>query len=178
MNEVKVLDKVFRKSISHNKIMETVARMAADLDRDLMGKDPLFLSVLNGSFIFSSDLFKMLLMPCTISFVKMSSYEGESTTGKVKELIGLSEDIKGKTVVILEDIIDTGLTMQKFLSILKEKEPADIRIASLLFKPEAFKGDYKIDYLGMSIPNDFIVGYGLDYNGYGRNNKAIYTVIQ
>ncbi len=96
MNQVKVLDKVFRKSISHNKIIETVARMAADLDRDLMGKNPLFLSVLNGSFIFSSDLFKMLLMPCTISFVKMSSYEGDSTTGKVKELIGLSEDIKDK----------------------------------------------------------------------------------
>ncbi|MBT3242325.1 MAG: hypoxanthine phosphoribosyltransferase [Bacteroidetes bacterium] len=177
MNEVKVLDKTFRKSISHDKIMETVARMAADMDRDLMGKDPLFLSILNGAFIFSSDLFKMLQMPCTISFVKFASYAGDSSTGKVKELIGLSEDLKGRNIVILEDIIDTGLTMQQFLPVLEKKKPASVRIASLLYKPEAFKGSYSIDYIGMSIPNDFIVGYGLDYKGYGRNLKAIYTVI-
>jgi len=177
MNQVKVLDKTFQQSISHEKIMGTIARMAANLDRDLMDKDPIFLAILNGSFLFAADLFKMIQMPCTISFIKIASYQGNSSTGKIKELIGLSEELEGRTVVILEDIIDTGLTMKHLLSQLSEKKPAKVIIATLLFKPDAFKADFPIDYIGISIPNDFIVGYGLDYNGYGRNLKDIYTLI-
>ncbi len=177
MNEVKVLDKTFQLSISHEKILETIARIAAELDRDLIDKDPIFLAVLNGSFLFAADLFKMIQMPCTISFVKIASYEGENSSGRIKELIGISEDLQGKTVVVLEDIVDTGLTMKHLLAQLAEMKPKEVRIASLLFKPDAFKADYPIDYVGMSIPNDFIVGYGLDYDGYGRNLKDIYTLI-
>lgn len=177
MNQVKVLDKTFEKSIPHERIMEAVARMAADLDRELMGKNPVFLAVLNGAFVFASDLFKMLQMPCSISFIKMASYSGEESTGKVKELIGLAEDLEGKDIVILEDIVDTGLTMTTLLETLRKKKPASIQIATLLFKPDAFKADFKIQHIGITIPNDFIVGYGLDYNGYGRNLRDIYTVI-
>lgn len=176
MNQVKVLDKTFEISISHEKIMGTIARIAAELDRDLMDKDPIFLAILNGSFLFAADLFKMIQMPCTISFVKMASYQGAKSTGKIKELIGLSEELKGRTVVILEDIIDSGQTMKHLLAKLSEMGVAEVKIATLLFKPDAFKGSYPIDYTGLSIPNDFIVGYGLDYDGYGRNLKDIYTL--
>lgn len=177
MNQVKVLDKTFEQSIPNEKILESVARMAANLERDLKDKDPVFLAVLNGSFIFAADLFKMLQLPCTISFVKMASYSGDSSTGEVKELIGLSESLSGKAVVILEDIIDSGLTIQHLLAQLAKMKPAEVKVATLLFKPDAFKADFSIDYIGMSIPNDFIVGYGLDYDGYGRNLKDIYTLI-
>jgi hypoxanthine phosphoribosyltransferase len=177
MNTVKVLDKTFQKSILQKTILEAVARMAADLDRELMGKDPIFLAVLNGAFIFASDLFKMLQMPCSISFVKMASYEGDQSSGKVKELIGVAENLEGKHIVVLEDIIDSGLTMQSLLKTLESKNPASLRIATLLYKPDAFKGDFKIDHIGITIPNDFIVGYGLDYDGYGRNLRDIYTLL-
>lgn len=177
MNQVTVLDKTFQLSIPHDQILTAVARIAKELDKDFHGKDPLFLAVLNGSFIFASDLFKMLTVPCSISFIKMASYSGEKSSGQVNELIGLTENLKGRHVVILEDIVDSGLTMKVLLQKLEERSPASITIASLLFKPDAFKADFQIDYLGMSIPNDFIVGYGLDYNGYGRNLKNIYTVL-
>jgi len=176
MNTLKILDKSFVPFIPNVQIQETVARMAADLDRDLTGRDPLFLSVLNGSFIFSSDLFKQVKMPCRISFVKMASYIGTGSSGKVDQLIGLQEVITGQHIVILEDIIDSGLTIMKLLEHLHAQQPASVRIATLLFKPDAFKADFAIDYLGISIPNNFVVGYGLDYNGYGRNNKDIYTL--
>lgn len=177
MNKVKVLDKTFEEKIPHAKIQEAVARIAADLDRELMENDPIFLAVLNGAFIFASDLFKMLQMPCSISFVKMASYEGDQSSGKVKELIGLTDDLEGRDVVIIEDIIDSGLTMKSLLATLKLKKPKSIKIATLLFKPDAFKGEYSIDHIGISIPNDFIVGYGLDYNGHGRNLRNIYTLV-
>jgi len=153
-----------------------VAKMAANLDRDYFGKDPLFLAVLNGAFIFASDLFKMIQMPANISFIKLASYSGTKTTGNVSKLIGLSESITDRHVIILEDIIDTGISMEFVLNGLKDEQPASLKIASLLFKPDAFKGAYKIDYIGLSIPNDFIVGYGLDYNGFGRNLKDIYSL--
>lgn len=177
MNQVKVLDKTFELSIPNQTIMESVARIAARMDREMDGKDPIFLAILNGAFIFASDLFKMIQMPCSISFVKMASYSGDSSTGKVTELIGLTEDLEGRHVIVVEDIVDSGLTLQILLKKLKEKNPASVKIASLLFKPDAFKADFEIDYLGMEIPNDFIVGYGLDYDGYGRNLKDIYTLI-
>ena len=176
MDNIKVLDKTFVPFISHLRIQEAVARIAASLDRDLTGKDPLFLAVLNGSFIFAADLFKQIKMPARISFVKMASYIGTGSSGKVDQLIGLQEVITGQHIVILEDIIDTGLTITKLLEHLQTMQPASVRIATLLFKPDAFQATYKIDYLGMEIPNNFVVGYGLDYNGYGRNSKDIYTL--
>ncbi|MCX6225703.1 MAG: hypoxanthine phosphoribosyltransferase [Bacteroidia bacterium] len=176
MDTLKVLDKTFVSFIPHLRIQETIARMAADLDRDMNGKDPLFLAVLNGSFVFAGDIFKQIKMPCRISFVKLASYIGTGSSEKVDQLIGLQEVITGKHVVILEDIIDTGLTVSKLLEHLRTMQPASIRIASLLFKPGAFKSNFKIDYLGIEVPNNFVIGYGLDYNGYGRNSKDIYTL--
>ncbi len=174
---INVLDKQFQLSIPHEEIQATVKRIASDLDRDFMGKKPVFLSVLNGSFMFAADLFKELCQPCTISFVKMASYVGKSSSGAVKELIGLNEDLRDQTVIIVEDIIDTGLTIQKLLGDLVAHQPAEIKIVTFLHKPDAFRGNYHIDYLGLSIPDEFIVGYGLDYDGYGRNLKDIYTLL-
>jgi len=176
MEPVKVLDKTFEQFIPSALIQESIARIAADLDRDFWGKDPLFLAILNGSFIFAADLFQQLQMPCRISFVKMASYLGTGTTGQVHQLIGLQESMAGQHVIILEDIIDTGLTLTKLLDHLKTLNPADIKIASMFYKPEAFKAGFGIDYLGMEIPNKFVVGYGLDYNGYGRNYKDLYII--
>ncbi len=178
MEDVKVYDKTFRLSIPEEELFKAIDRMASEITRDYKDKDPIFLAVLNGAFIFASDLFKKLSFPCSISFVKLASYHGTSTSGSVKKLIGLNEDLKGREIIILEDIIDSGLSMKTLIPQIEELNPVNIRIASLLFKPEAFKGDYSIDYIGMSIPNDFIVGYGLDYNGYGRNLKQIYTLVE
>jgi hypoxanthine phosphoribosyltransferase len=176
METLKVLDKTFVRFIPHLQIQETVARMAADLDREIGDQNPLFLAVLNGSFVFAADLFKQIKMPCRISFVKLASYIGTGSSGRVDQLIGLQETITGQNIVIVEDIIDSGLTLTKLLEHLKTMQPASVRIATLLFKPDAFKADFPIDYKGIEIPNNFVVGYGLDYNGYGRNSKDIYTL--
>jgi hypoxanthine phosphoribosyltransferase len=178
MEDVKVFDKTFRLTIPEKEILGTVDRMASEINRDCLGKDPVFLAVLNGAFVFASDLLKKIDFPCSISFVKLASYQGTSSSGQVKSLIGLNEDLKDREIIIIEDIIDSGTSMKYLLAELKGYNPVSIRIASLLFKPEAFKEDYPIDYIGLSIPNDFIVGYGLDYNGYGRNLKQIYTVVE
>ena len=171
MDTIQIKDKRFTTFIPEEKILTEVARVADEINRDLSGSDPLFVSVLNGSFMFTADLMKR-----EISFVKLASYEGTSTTGRVKELVGLNDDISGRTVVIVEDIVDTGLTMQRLLETLRAKNPKDIRIATLLVKPDKLQVDLKIDYVAMNIPNDFIVGYGLDYDGYGRNFRDIYIV--
>lgn len=176
MDTIQIKDKRFTTFIPEEKILTEVARVADEINRDLSGSDPLFVSVLNGSFMFTADLMKRLTIPCEISFVKLASYEGTSTTGRVKELVGLNDDISGRTVVIVEDIVDTGLTMQRLLETLRAKNPKDIRIATLLVKPDKLQVDLKIDYVVMNIPNDFIVGYGLDYDGYGRNFRDIYIV--
>ncbi len=178
MDIIQIKDKRFKTFIPEEKILAEVARVAADINRDLADSHPLFLSVLNGSFMFTADLMKFLTMPCELSFVKLASYEGTSSTGKVKELVGLNEDITGRTVVIVEDIVDTGFTMQRMLEMLKAHNPKEIRIATLLVKPDKLKVDLDIDYVAMNIPNDFIVGYGLDYDGLGRNYRDIYTVIE
>mgnify|MGYP000431814887 CR=1 FL=1 len=147
-----------------------------DLMEHLKGKKPLLLGVLNGSFIFAADLMRMLTIESEVSFVKMASYEGTSSTGSVKKLLGLNEDIKGRTVVIVEDIVDSGLTMERMLEYLKEFNPAEIHICTLLLKPDNLKRKLDIEYVAMEIPNDFIVGYGLDYDGLGRNLRDIYVV--
>lgn len=178
MDKIKVRDREFAVSIPEEKIKARVAEIAAQISHDLEGKRPLFLAVLNGSFVFAADLLRGIDTPCEISFVRMASYEGTSSTGDVKQLIGLKEDIKDRTVVIVEDIIDSGLTMVHLLDLLKEKQPAEIKIAALLVKPGNLKVNLDIPYCCFEIPNDFIVGYGLDYDGEGRNLPSIYTVTE
>lgn len=178
MDKIKVRDREFAVSIPEEKIKARVAEIAAQISHDLEGKRPLFLAVLNGSFVFAADLLRGIDTPCEISFVRMASYEGTSSTGDVKQLIGLKEDIKDRTVVIVEDIIDSGVTMVHLLDLLKEKQPADIKIAALLVKPGNLKVNLDIPYCCFEIPNDFIVGYGLDYDGEGRNLPSIYTVTE
>lgn len=176
MDKIKILDKEFRVSLSSSTIQQAVARVASQINADFSGEEVLFISILNGSFMFTADLLKQINLPARISFVKVSSYAGAATSGNVKELIGLNEDISGKNVVIIEDIIDTGITIENIVKQLKAKNPAKLKVASLLFKPEAYLKEMKIDYVGLEIPNLFIVGYGLDYDGYGRNFEDIYVV--
>lgn len=178
MDTIQIKDKRFRTFITENEILKQVARVADEINRDLADENPLFVSVLNGSFMFTSDLMKHLNMPCELSFVKLASYEGTSSTGKVKELVGLNNDITGRTVVIVEDIVDTGFTMERLIETLRQRNPKDIRIATLLVKPDKLQVKLDIHYVAMNIPNDFIVGYGLDYDGLGRNYRDIYTVIE
>jgi hypoxanthine phosphoribosyltransferase len=178
MHTITVKDKIFSPFITADVLDKAVSRIAVAMESDLKGKDPLFLVVLNGAFVFASDLMKKLHFPCEISFIKLSSYSGLETSNKVRELIGLNEDIAGRTVVVLEDIIDTGVTLGELLEIVRSKNAADVKLAALLFKPNAFRKDYKIDYLGLEIPNDFIVGYGLDYDGFGRNYPDIYKIVE
>ena len=177
METIQIKDKKFTVSIPEADILREVERVAGEINRDLADKNPLFLSVLNGSFMFTADLMKRITIPCEVSFVKLASYQGIASTGKVKEVIGVNEDLTGRTIVIVEDIIDTGLTMQRLLETLGTRRPKEIHIATLLVKPEKLKVDLDIEYVAMHIPNDFIVGYGLDYDGLGRNYKDIYTVI-
>ena len=177
MSTIKGKEKEFAISIPESEILTAVQRVADAINRDLEGKDPLFLSVLNGAFMFTADLMKRITIPCEISFIKLSSYEGTSSTGEVRQLLGLNQSIQGRTVVIVEDIVDTGLTMQKLLELLDAQQPAEVHIATLLLKPDKLKVPLNIEYAAMQIPNDFIVGYGLDYDGFGRNYKDIYTVV-
>ena len=176
MKRVQVKDKAFKIFIESEKILEAVSKVAESINKDYKGKNPLFIVVLNGAFMFASDLFKKLNLDCEVSFVKLSSYQGTKSTEIVRELIGLDEDIEGRDIVLVEDIIDTGITMEKTLNQLHHLNPASIKIATLLYKPNAFVKDFPIDYIGIEIPNDFIIGYGLDYDGYARNLADIYTL--
>lgn len=178
MKTVQVKDKKFSLYIPESRIKEQVSKIANLINNDLAGKHPLFLVVLNGSFVFAADLLRDVTIPCEVSFIRLASYEGTSSTGEVKQLIGLNEDIEGRTVVIVEDIIDSGLTMQELFLILAKKNPKEIRIASLFVKPNNLKVDLNIHYRCFDIENDFIVGYGLDYDQQGRNLPDIYKVIE
>ncbi len=178
MKKVRVKDKEFELFIPAEKLDEAVSRVAELINRDMKDQEPVFLVILNGAFMFASDLFKKLDMACEISFVKLASYVGTNTSSSVKELIGLNSMLKGRQVVIVEDIIDTGITMDYLIGKLYDLGVADLKVASLFFKPEAFKKDFTLDYIGMNIPNDFIVGYGLDYDGHGRNFGDIYKVVE
>ena len=177
MTVIRVKDKEFEPFIPAGEIEKVVQQMADRINTDFEGKNPLFLAVLNGSFVFAADLLRKISIPCNISFVKFSSYAGTSTTAEVKELIGLNEEIKDRHVIIVEDIIDTGITMDLILENLRKLNPAGLKIACFCHKPDAFTKSFKIDYLGMSIPNEFIVGYGLDYDGFGRNLPDIYKIM-
>lgn len=175
-NLITIKDKQFRPYIPAGKIDEAVKKVASAINSELRDEQPVFLVVLNGSFMFASDLLKEVTIPCEISFIKVASYHGTSSSGAVSELIGLSEDISGRTVVIVEDIVDTGVTIEKLCGILQRKNVKQVKIASALLKPAAYKKEFKIDYVGLEIANDFVVGYGLDYDGLGRNLKEIYVL--
>lgn len=177
MEIIHIKDKDFKVSIPEEEILKQVDRVAAEINRDLAGKNPLFLAVLNGSFMFASDLMKRITIPCEISFVKLASYQGVTSTGIVRDVIGINENLTGRTIVIVEDIIESGTTMLHMLETLGTYSPESVHIATLLVKPEKLKVDLDIKYAAMNIPNDFIVGYGLDYDGSGRNYKDIYTVV-
>ena len=158
--------------------VQNVKAVAEEINRDLADKNPLFLAVLNGSFVFAADLLRYITIPCEISFVKLASYQGTISTGEVKEVIGLNEDISGRTVVIVEDIVDTGQTMKRMLETLGTRNPGSLHICTLLLKPEKLQVPLNIEYVAMEIPNDFIVGYGLDYDQQGRQLREIYTVVE
>ena len=174
---IKVKDKTFSVSISERTIRGQIKRIADKINRDYEGKEPVFLAVLNGSFIFAADLLREIDLPCEISFVKLASYEGTSSSGSIREVIGLNIDITGCPVIIVEDIIDTGLTMAHMLETLKKQNPASIDICTLLLKPSKLQVKLNVRYCCKEIPDDFVVGYGLDYDGFGRNTKDIYTII-
>lgn len=158
-------------------IQARIKELAAQITKDCQGTRPLFLCVLNGAFAFASDLFRAADLPdAEISFIRLKSYEGTSTTGVVKEVIGLNEDIEGRTVIVIEDIVDTGNTIAKLVKDLKAKNPADVKVATLMFKPESLKADFKPDYVGFEIPADFIIGYGLDIDGLARNLPDIWVL--
>lgn len=178
MNNIKVLDKEFAPYISQVEIESEIRRIATQINRDMQDKNPLFLVMLNGAFMFAAELLKNIEIDCETSFVKYSTYDGTQSTCEAKELIGLNSSLKGRNIVIVEDIIDSGFTMSCLIQKLQSMEVASIKIATMLFKPEAFKFDYKIDYIGMNIGNEFIVGYGLDYNEHGRNYPLIYQVVE
>lgn len=178
MNTIKVKDLDFTVSIPREEIQKRVAELARQISKDMEGKNPLFIAVLNGSFVFAADLIRGVDTPCEITFIRLASYVGTESSGNVQELMGLKEDISGRSVVVIEDIIDSGLTMKGLIDSLKKQNPAEIRIASLLVKPGNMKVELDIPYCCFRIPNDFIVGYGLDYDGFGRNLADIYTVVK
>jgi hypoxanthine phosphoribosyltransferase len=174
----KLKDKSFEKYILNNDIQDKVTELAQRINTELNGKKPLFVVVLNGAFIFASDLLKQVTIDCEIAFVKLSSYQGTQSSGVVQQIIGLDLDIKGRTIVVIEDIVDTGLTLASFLATLEVMEPEEVKVATCLLKPEPFSSKFPVDYLCFSIPNEFVVGYGLDYDGLGRNSADIYKIIE
>ncbi len=178
MSIVKIKDKTFETSIPEATIQERIQKIAARINKDMAGKNPLFISVLNGAFMFTADLLRNIDIPCEISFVKLASYEGVTSTGKVREIVGINEDLTGRTVVIVEDIVDTGRTMRRMVETLKLRGPKSIYICTLFVKPDKLEEPLAIDYSCFSIPNDFIVGYGLDYDQQGRNLREIYTLVK
>jgi len=176
MDKVKIKDKTFEIMMPEAEILAAIDKVAARINEDMKDKNPLFLAVLNGSFMFTSDLMKRVTIPCEISFVKLSSYQGTMTTGKVKEVIGINEDLTGRTVIIVEDIVESGLTMMQMIESLGTRNPAEVHICSLFVKPHKLQVPLNIDYGVMNIGDAFILGYGLDYDQQGRNLKDLYVL--
>ena len=176
MSIIKLHDKYFKPFISEEKIQEAVTHMAQRVEAELNGEVPIFVGILNGSFMFAADFIRNFKGNCEVSFVKLASYEGESSTGTVKRLVGINENLEGRTVIILEDIIDTGVTLEEIYEIFRFQKLKQLKIATLFFKPDVFRKGLPIDYIGISLPDKFIVGYGLDYNGLGRNLSSVYQL--
>lgn len=177
MATLKVHDKEFIPYINSLEIEKEISRVAAEINRDYEGKNPLFIAILNGAFIFAADLFRLIKVEAEIGFIKLVSYKGIKSTGKVITAIGLDVELYGRDVIIVEDIVDTGKTLSQFLPQLEHHHPASLKVASLLHKPAAIVHPIKIDYLGFTIPDKFVLGFGLDYDGLGRNLKDIYQLV-
>jgi hypoxanthine phosphoribosyltransferase len=177
MNEIRILEKKFREFIPEADIKSRIEELALQINSDLAGKDVIFLGILNGAFLFAADLFRRIEFPARISFVKYASYKGTSSSGEIRELIGWNEEIKDKSIVIVEDIVDTGNTIERIVGELLIRKAAEVRIAALFFKPSAYLKNIEIDYRGFEIPDNFVIGYGLDYEGYGRNLPSVYTLV-
>jgi len=178
MKPIVIHDKEFEVYINRDSIAQAVTALAQRLKKDLDGEVPIFISILNGAFIFAADFMRAYEGACEISFIKLASYEKTKSTGKVKQLLGINEDLTNRTVVVLEDIIDTGTTLQSIYEILEEEQLKDLKIATLFFKPDVFRKELHIDYVAFEIPDTFIVGYGLDYDGLGRNLPDIYKLLK
>lgn len=178
METIQLKDLTFSISIPYEEIRKSIAQVAEKINRDYKNTNPLFVVVLNGAFMFAADLMKFINIDCTISFVKLSSYEGTKSTQNVKQLLGLNEELTGRKVIIVEDIVDTGITIRETIKAMELSKPADIQVCTLLLKPDALKVPLSIKYICMEIPNEFVVGYGLDYDGLGRNLKDIYTLVK
>jgi len=177
MNKVKIHDKEFKVSITAGEIQKRIAELGKQVSEEMDGKKPMFVAVLNGAFLFAADLLKHVSCECEITFVRVSSYAGTQSTGQVRNLVGLNEKIEGRTIILVEDIVDTGDTAMYLIKEMMKEHPLEIKIASLLLKPKALKHELHVDYTGFEVPNDFLVGYGLDYDGIGRNLNDIYTLI-
>ena len=178
MGIIKIKDKTFKTSITEAEIKERVKALAQQISKDMEGKVPLFLGVLNGAFIFAADLMRELTIPSEISFVKLASYQGTTSTGKINEVLGINEDLSGRTVIIVEDIVESGLTMKRMIESIGTRNPASVHICTLFLKPDKLKENMKIDYVAFRIPDDFIIGYGLDYDQAGRHLKDVYTIVE
>lgn len=178
MSIIKIKDKEFKVSIPEAEIKTRIKALAAQISKDMEGKNPLFLGVLNGSFIFAADLMREMTIPCEISFVKLASYQGTTSTGKIKEVLGINENLSGRTVIIVEDIVESGQTIKRMIESLGTRNPASVQVCTLFFKPDKLKEDLQLDYVAFRIPDDFIVGYGLDYDQQGRELKDIYTIVE
>ena len=178
MDIVRINDKAFKISIAEADIKARIQSVAQQISKDMEGKNPLFLGVLNGAFIFAADLMREMTIPCEISFVKLASYQGTTSTGTIKEVLGINEDLSGRTVVIVEDIVESGGTMKRMIESLGTRNPASVHICTLFFKPSKLKEELTLDYVAFRIPDDFILGYGLDFDGPGRWLKDIYTIVE
>ena len=178
MGIIKIKDKTFKTSITEAEIKERVKVLAQQISKDMEGKVPLFLGVLNGAFVFAADLMREMTIPCEISFVKLASYQGTTSTGKINEVLGINEDLSGRTVIIVEDIVESGLTMKRMIESLGTRNPASVHICTLFLKPDKLKEDLDIYYVAFRIPDDFIIGYGLDYDHLGRELREIYTIVE
>jgi len=178
MSVIQVIDKKFKPYLSAAEIGGRIKSVAAQINKDYEGKKPIFIAILNGSFMFASDLFKEITVEAEICFIKLASYKGTKSTGNVITSIGLDEPLEGRHVIIIEDIVDTGNTLNKFLPQLYNQQPASLKIAALLHKPEALEHPITIDYLGFNVPNIFLLGFGLDYDGLGRNLAEIYQLTE
>lgn len=179
MKIISLVDKKFKMCITRSQVKNSIEHIADRINSDYQGKEILFIAVLNGAFMFASELVRKVKPLCRISFVKVASYQGDMTEGTIRELIGLKEDLNGKHVILVEDIVDTGFTLEHIMNQIKSTyQPASIEVASLLFKPQSYRKSLAVNYVGMEIPNDFVIGWGLDYNGYGRNFEDIYTIVE
>ena len=178
MNRITVKDKTFEVSMTEAQIKARVKELAQEISRDMEGKNPLLLAVLNGAFIFTADLMREMTIPCEVSFVKLASYQGTTSTGTIHEVLGINEDLSGRHIIIVEDIVESGLTIKRMVEQLGTRGPASVSICTLFFKPERLKEDLHLDYVAFKIPNDFILGYGLDYDQQARGLKDLYTLVE